>query len=237
MAKLSGFSELETSTPPAHKEEQHTRGTLARWWIYQSERFPIFSHGPLIAAFSFCMVSYSSLVRGYVRIPGGQALLVAFATAFIFFLQMRIADEFKDFHDDARYRPYRPVPRGLISLRELGIVGIAGGVVQLGLALWLSPALLPFLLGVWLYLGPMTRESLASTWRKAHPIVYMWTNMLILPLIGFFGTACDWRASGAAAPDALIFLLCVSFFNGFALEIGRKIRSPQDEEHGVETYS
>jgi 4-hydroxybenzoate polyprenyltransferase len=29
----------------------------------------------------------------------------------------------------------------------------------------------------------------------------------------------------------------VSFFNGTVLEIGRKIRAPQDEEAGVETYS
>lgn len=212
-------------------------GKLAHWWIYQRERFPIFTHGPLIAAFSCCMVSYSSLMRGYVRIPDARALLVAFITAFIFFLQMRIADEFKDYADDALYRPYRPVPRGLISLRELGIVGIIGGAIQLGLALWLSPALLPFLLGVWAYLGLMTREFFVSSWLKKHPIVYMWSHMLIIPLIDLYGTACDWHVAGAPAPNGLIFLICVSFFNGFVLEIGRKLRVPQDEETGVETYS
>jgi len=29
----------------------------------------------------------------------------------------------------------------------------------------------------------------------------------------------------------------VSFFNGTVIEIGRKIRAPQDEEEGVETYT
>jgi hypothetical protein len=214
-----------------------TAQPFARWWIYQRERFPIFTHGPLIAAFSFCMVSYSSLVRGYVRIPDAKALLVAFVTAFIFFLQMRIADEFKDYAEDARYRSYRPVPRGLISLRELGSVGIIGGAIQLGLALWLSTALLPFLLGVWLYLGLMTREFFIGPWLRKHPIVYMWSHMLIIPLIDLYGTACDWHVAGVAAPNGLIFLICVSFFNGFVLEIGRKLRVPQDEETGVETYS
>jgi|GEM_PF-89116 hypothetical protein len=212
-------------------------GFVARWWIYQRERFPIFLHGSLIAAFSFCMVSYSSLARGYVRVPNGKSLIVAFLTAFMFFLQMRIADEFKDFQEDARYRPYRPVPRGLISLRELGVLGITGGFVQLALALWLSPALLPFLIGTWLYLGLMTREFFIGHWLRAHPLVYMWTHMLILPLIDLYCTACNWRVAGAAAPGALFILLCVSFFNGFCLEIGRKIRAPQDEENGVETYS
>jgi len=210
---------------------------FARWWIYQRERFPIFSYGVLVAAISFCMVSYSSLVRGYTRIPDSKALIVAFVTTFIFFLQLRIADEFKDFADDLRFRPYRPVPRGLISLRELGVVGVVGGAVQLLLALWLSPALLPLLLGVWVYFGLMSREFFVSTWLKAHPITYMWTHMLIIPLITLYGTACDWRVAGIAAPNGLIFLLGVSLFNGFAVEIGRKIRVPQDEEAGVETYS
>jgi len=35
----------------------------------------------------------------------------------------------------------------------------------------------------------------------------------------------------------LLWFLLVSFFNGMVIEIGRKIRSPQDEETGVETYS
>jgi 4-hydroxybenzoate polyprenyltransferase len=183
------------------------------------------------------MVSYASVVRGYLRVPAPEELCVAFASAFIFFLQLRIADEFKDREIDARYRPYRPVPRGLVSLRALGAVGIGGGGVQLALALWLSPALLPFLLVTWLYLGLMTREFFVARWLKAHPIVYLWTHMLIMPLIDLYDTACNWRTEGAAAPTALLFLLGVSFCNGFVVELGRKIRSPRDEERGVETYS
>jgi 4-hydroxybenzoate polyprenyltransferase len=183
------------------------------------------------------MVSYASLARGYLRVPAPGELCVAFVSAFIFFLQLRIADECKDRESDARYRPYRPVPRGLVSLPALGAVGIGGGGVQFALALWLSPALLPFLVVTWLYLGLMTREFFVGRWLKAHPIVYMWTHMLILPLIDFYDTACNWRTEGAAAPSALMFLLGVSFCNGFVVELGRKIRSPWDEETGVETYS
>ena len=53
----------------------------------------------------------------------------------LFFLQLRIADEFKDYEDDARYRPYRPVPRGLVSLRELAWVGVGAAAIQLALAI------------------------------------------------------------------------------------------------------
>ncbi len=211
--------------------------TLARWRTYQRERFPITTHVPLIGAFSFCTLSFSAMARGHTHLPSARATVVAFVTAFVFFLQLRIADEFKDFEDDARYRPYRPVPRGLITLRELGAVAVGGAIVQLLLAIWLSPTLVPFLVLVWAYLGLMSREFFVSRWLKAHPANYMWTHMLILPLIDLYGTACDWRVASAAPPTGLAFLLTVSFCNGFVVEIGRKIRAPEDEEAGVETYS
>ncbi|MDH5553526.1 MAG: hypothetical protein OEX82_09395, partial [Nitrosomonas sp.] len=96
-----------------------------RWWIYQQERFPLLAHGPLVAAFSFSAVCFSSLLRDEVSMPGLLPTMVAFITALLLFLQLRIADEFKDYEEDCRYRSYRPVPRGLISLRELGWVAAA----------------------------------------------------------------------------------------------------------------
>jgi 4-hydroxybenzoate polyprenyltransferase len=98
-------------------------------------------------------------------------------------------------------------------------------------------ALLPFLLVTWAYLGLMCREFFVRDWLKAHPATYMWSHMLILPLIDLYGTACDWRVANVAPPLGLAILLFVSFCNGFILEVGRKIRAPEDEEYGVETYS
>src|SRR3954452_8052377 len=63
--------------------------------------------------------------------------------------------------------------------------------------------------------------------------------MLIMPLIDLYATACDWIAAGSGAPPGLglLWFLLASFFNGMIVEIGRKIRSPSDEEKGVQTYS
>jgi 4-hydroxybenzoate polyprenyltransferase len=207
-----------------------------RWWVYQRERFPILAHGPLIAAFSASAVSYSALLRGETTLPVGGTL-VAFGTAFLFFLQLRIADEFKDHEEDLRYRPYRPVPRGLVKLRELGWLGVAAAAAQLALALVVQPALVPFLVLVWVYLGLMSAEFFAAAWLKARPFTYMWTHMLIMPLIDFYATACEWRVRGADLPHELFWFLTVSFFNGIVIEIGRKLRASADEEAGVETYS
>lgn len=211
---------------------------LTRFWIYQAERFPVVGHGILIAAFSFSAVGFSSLLRDAAGWPGAGSILVAFASAFLFFLQLRIADEFKDFEEDARYRAYRPVPRGLVSLRELGLLGGLTALVQLGLALWLEPALVWLLLLVWGYMALMSREFFVRAWLKARPAAYLWSHMLIVPLIDLYATACDWRVAGDTAPHGgLVWFLIAGFFNGVIIEIGRKVRAPRDEEPGIETYS
>jgi 4-hydroxybenzoate polyprenyltransferase len=61
--------------------------------------------------------------------------------------------------------------------------------------------------------------------------------MLIMPLIDFYATACDWLQHGNRAPTGLYWFVVVSFFNGIVIEIGRKIRASEDEETGVATYT
>lgn len=206
-----------------------------RWWTYQKERFPIFQHGPLVAAFSSCAVAYSSLLTGTE--PRWQAFAVAFVTCLVFFLQLRIADEFKDAEEDAAFRPYRAVPRGLVSLRELGVVFAVGAAVQLALALWFSPVLAVVLGLAWTYLALMSVEFFARDWLKARPVTYLWTHMLIMPIVDFYATACHWIPSGEKPWGGLGFFLAASFCNGLVIELGRKLRQPEDEETGVPTYS
>ena len=210
---------------------------MSRWWTYQKERFPLVAHGPLIAAFSFCAVSYSRMLRGEPDLAPWPSLVVAFVTCVLFFLQLRIADEFKDIEEDTRFRPYRPVPRGLVKLRELGWLFVCGAVVQLVAALWLSPQMALLLLVPWIYLAAMSREFFAREWLKARPITYLWTHMLIMPLVDFYATGCDWLALGVHPPDGLGWFLAASFFNGVVIELGRKLRAPADEETGVPTYT
>jgi 4-hydroxybenzoate polyprenyltransferase len=235
--------------PPASarlpaRENPHEQGSvprpltpLVRWWIYQRERFPIFGHGLLIASFSVSTVCFSMLLRGVIAWPEPRTLIVAFGTAFLFFLQLRIADEFKDFDEDSRYRPYRPVPRGLISLRELALLGVLAAFLQLGLALWLAPSLILMLALVWLYLLLMSREFFVGDWVRSRPIVYMLSHMAIVPLIDFYATACDWWPTAGHPPEGLFWFVAVSYFNGIVIDLGRKVRPPIDEELGVSTYS
>lgn len=211
---------------------------MTRWRVYLRERFPLPAHAPLVAAFSLSAVSVSRLLRGDAGLPDAPAAAVAFVTALLFFFQLRVADEFKDFEEDSRYRPYRPVPRGLVTLSELGRLGVACALVQLALALWLEPSLAILLALTWGYMALMSREFFAPRWLRARPVAYMASHMAVIPLIDLYATACDWHVAGGTSPPAgLGWFLLASYANGVVVEIGRKTRAPQDEETGVETYS
>src|SRR5205814_2059908 len=149
--------------------------------------------------------------------------------------QLRLADEFKDFEEDSRYRPYRPVPRGLVTLRELGVLWALTGLVQFGFALWLQPSLAPLLALVWVYLILMSKEFFVGEWLKAHPVPYLISHMVIIPLVDLYATACDWWTQDGSPPNGLFWFLIVSYFNGIVIEIGRKVRGPKEEEPGVNT--
>jgi len=212
-------------------------GKENRWWVYQRERFPVLAHGPLVLAFSSSAVCFSHLLRCRSDWPAWLGLGVAFVTCLLFFLGLRIADEFKDIEEDTKFRPYRPVPRGLVTLRELGWIGAGAAAVQLALAASLAPRLIVILFAGWLYLALMSNEFFVRDWLKARPVTYLWTHMFIMPIVDFYATACDWVPAGGKLPPGLFWFLAASFCNGIVIEIGRKIRAPADEENGVQTYS
>jgi 4-hydroxybenzoate polyprenyltransferase len=218
-------------------QQEYVSSMIERWWTYQRERFPVATIGVFALVVGLSAVCYSYQLRGQSSFPRALPVLVATSTSLLFFLQLRIADEFKDFEEDARYRPYRPVPRGLVSLRELGLLGVASALAQLGLALLLRPEMVLVLGLVWVYMALMTKEFFVGTWLKARPIAYMLSHMLIIPLVNLYATACDWSAAAEGPPAGLQWFLIASYFTGLVLELGRKIRSPIDEEPGVETYS
>jgi 4-hydroxybenzoate polyprenyltransferase len=209
---------------------------LERWWTYQRERFPLLAHGPLIAAFSASGVSFSAALRG-AHGPSIVPVAAAFVSALCFFFQLRVSDEIKDATDDARFRPYRPVPRGLVTLRELRLLAALAALTQVAIAVRLDARLLLVLALVWTYMALMQAEFFAGKWLRTRPLTVLWTHMLVMPLIDLYVTSCDWLPARAPIAAGLKWFLVASFFNGLVVEIGRKMRAPADEERGVDTYT
>ncbi|MEM8870772.1 MAG: UbiA family prenyltransferase [Pseudomonadota bacterium] len=206
-----------------------------RLWIYQAERFPVIKTLPLLAMFSAASVTLSA-VLGARTLPGVGAYVVAFVLVFLLFFQMRVCDEVKDAEDDRRFRPERPIPRGLIRQSEIVGLGVATIPLALAAAFLAGYGLVWLLLLVWGWLALMTIEFGAPRWLKARPVLYLLSHMAIMPLIDLLLTGVEWLRHGAPHPGLWLFF-ALSFSNGCVLELGRKLWAPGNEREGVETYS
>lgn len=210
---------------------------LSRLWRYQAERFPLVQFVPLITLFTLSSVAYSRLSRGASGFIPWTRFGVGALTAIVFFFLLRVLDEHKDQDLDRRFRPELPVPRGLVTLAELRNLGIAlaGLVLLLNVLLGLRFVLL--LLPAALWATAMTKEFFVRDWLRGHPTAYLVSHMAIMPMVDFYTTGIDWLAEAAHPPHALVFFLLVTYGNGVLIEVGRKIRAPQDEREGVGTYT
>ena len=179
-------------------------------------------------------------------------LLPLFIIIFMFFFQLRITDEFKDYEEDLKYRPYRPVQRGIISLKALGKIGIATIIIQIILAHVINPKLIYFMLLVWVYMFLMTKEFFIKNWLTERILIYALSHVVIM----IFITLVIVKGTGYILEShfletlylslekyeknifiGLIPLFALNYLNGIVLEIGRKTRRADEEEHGVQTYS
>ena len=231
--------------------------------IYLNERFPLGKNSIFVLIFTLSGYIYTGLLYNSkiinqifskeIKVPMPWHKIVAlFIIIFMFFLQLRITDEFKDYEEDLKYRPYRPVQRGIISLKALGKIGIATIIIQIILAHVINPKLIYFMLLVWVYMFLMTKEFFIKNWLTERILIYALSHvviMIFITLVIVKGTGYILESHfletlylsvekyGKNIFIGLIPLFALNYLNGIVLEIGRKTRRADEEEHGVQTYS
>jgi 4-hydroxybenzoate polyprenyltransferase len=217
--------------------EENKKSILQRLWIYQRERFPLIVNLIAVAVFTFSAISYSRICRGeHGFIPIKHYFIGVFVT-FTLFLLVRIFDEFKDKIEDALYRKYLPIPRGLVTLSELRTVAILVAILQLGAILVFQPQMIGLQLIVLVYLCLMGVEFFVPNYLKKRQILYITSHMIIFPLIDIYSSGLDWKIEGAEPHYGLLLFFVVSFMNGLVVEFGRKLRAPGYEEENVISYT
>ena len=232
--------------------------------IYLNERFPLGKNSFFVLIFTLSGYIFTGLLYNSKIIKPNflkeidiipmpwYKLLPLFIIIFMFFFQLRITDEFKDYEEDLKYRPYRPVQRGIISLKALGKIGLATVIVQIILVHFINPKLIYFMLLVWIYMFLMTKEFFIKNWLTERILIYALSHVVIM----IFITLVIVKGTGYILQDhfletlylllekykknifiGLIPLFALNYLNGIVLEIGRKTRKANEEEHGVQTYS
>jgi 4-hydroxybenzoate polyprenyltransferase len=217
--------------------EQNQLPYLKRLWIYQKERFPLLLNLIAVTTFTFSAISYSRICRGAEGFVSWKTYIIGcFATFTLFFL-VRVFDEFKDKEEDAKYRSYLPVPRGLISLKELRNIGILIGVLQITVIAVFQLKMLYLYVIVIGYLCLMGVEFWIPNYLKPRQILYITSHMFIFPILDVYSSGLDWLLGDASPHVGLVFFFLVSYMNGLLVEFGRKLKAPEDEEEGVVSYT
>ena len=159
-------------------------------------------------------------------------LIPMFIVAFLQFLMVRIIDEFKDYEEDCKYRPYRPVPRGLVTLKELKVLFIICAILQVSFTLKFGNIFL--LLVLWTYFALMSKDFFLKKVIDKHILFGVLLDELLMPI------AVLYLSSFVYYFDTLMIiwpLLLMTYIISWIVEIARKVRCKEDEEEGVKTYT
>ena len=86
---------------------------MKKWITYLAERFPV----PVTAALGFATAAAATARVDTWATARGAALM------FLLLFHLRVFDEHKDYEEDCRHYTERVLQRGLITLRDLKILG------------------------------------------------------------------------------------------------------------------
>ena len=231
---------------------------IKKWYTYQKERFPILKYGIYIFAIVFSVFCYCNYIAPKIYINQIEILkrttnsiypsfyvtdyyklIPMFCVAFLQFLMVRIVDEFKDYEEDCKYRPYRPVPRGLITLKELKVLFIICLIIQFCITfICKTGAFAPItqiilLLVLWGYFFIMSKGYFIKKFIDKHLLFEVFLDELMMPIMVMY------LASFVYDIDLLMMIpfLIMSYLISWIVEIARKVRCKEDEEKGVKTYT
>ena len=215
---------------------------LARLGAYLQERFPPLGHGVLIVSYYSC----NQFLAQALANPGepmrySRSTIVGAITLLCVFFHLRVFDEHKDFAEDSKHYPNRVLQRGLVTLPQLRVLGLwAISFEIIAAAIWAyfySPAALVSVLMVLAFSLLMLKEFFVGDWLRERFLIYATSHMLIMPLMAMIVFSYTTNRYLWEAPGWYWFYAFVGFFVTFNWEISRKIRAPEDEIEGVDSYT
>lgn len=161
-----------------------------RWWLYSKERFPFSTYGFLTAGLT---------CSGQLLATGTLSFFSFFLTwmgTLLFFAELRLMDEKKDFSKDQEAHPQRPLPRGLLSLSEaswaISILATLMLLLSLFTGFFLSSSSGLCYCFTTIYLWLMYREFYCAPSLSKSPLLYACSHQVILfPLALFCIASAD----------------------------------------------
>jgi 4-hydroxybenzoate polyprenyltransferase len=192
---------------------------MKNWIIYTKERFPVSVYMVLCGGFTFSGISLFKSPFCWL------GFLISYAGLLLFFFELRLMDELKDFKKDLIAHPNRPLPRGLIHQEEarkairIILSAMIVFAVLTGVLLNLQSAISYLAITIYLYF--MYKELFVGKWLEKRPLLYAISHQtIIFPLCIFSITVFDPDKYFYA--DSLYF--CIIILGAFfSYEVCRKL--------------
>lgn len=224
------------------------RSAVVRVFAFLVERFP---PAPQLALMAVLFVA-ATLMSGILLAPavGGPLgdvdwtkAAAGFVGSLLFIVRLRLYDDVKDADADRVENPTRPIPRGLVSVRELDVAAAIVLVVE-G-ALIASVGSLTFwcwaIAAAWSVL--MRIEFFAPDWLDRHMATFAISHMVVMGLIygALLAIGIDARGGDAGVLDLLadrqvIVAMLAATSIGIGFEWGRKFER-YHEAHGERAWT
>ena len=195
------------------------------------ERFPPAAYTVLVGLFTTSAVMLVG--RQTAVAPSFDVVLRAGAVVLLVFLHLRLMDEHKDYAADAAAYPDRCLSRGVVTLPLLFRLGVVAVVLEAVLAVSLSIEAAVAWVVCLIFTLLMRFEFGVGAWLSRRLLLYAITHNPVVALLAFF----LWTVAGGAHDRLLALYIGIVSVGSLAFEIGRKIRLPEEEIVGVDSYS
>jgi len=208
---------------------------MKKWVQFLKERFDPLGHFTMITLFLLGHILLTKSL-GLITLAPWQYIALSFAVVF-FFLKLRFYDEIKDYETDIHVNPTRPLPRGLITHRDLYQAIALAIVIELfcfgicsaaGLITGLVAIVYSLCMFKEFFIGPVLRPHLTS-YAVSH------TAVTILLSLSIFSGLTGLMINDLPIDLLLFSLISWLLFNIF--EFGRKSYLKNEERENVPTYS
>ncbi len=211
---------------------------IRRFFAYLNERFPPLGNVLLILTY----FSSNQFLATALTTPGrpmhyDRWSLLGMLMLVCFFFHIRVFDEHKDYEDDCRHYPQRILQRGLVTLRQLKIAAAIAIATQIVIAAARGPQAFTAWAIAFGFTLLMLREFFVPEFLKRHFLLYAVSHMLVMPLLALLVFSFVTRRWPWEAPPWFCLYAFVGFFVTFNWEVSRKIRAPEDEIEGVDSYT
>jgi len=206
---------------------------VRKWSIFTWERFPPYTYIPFLFLYFKAHIIFSLSRNNYSLF----SFLILYLATLIFFFKLRLYDEVKDFENDLKTYPDRPLSRGLLNhssiyfgvfaciIFELIVFAVFGSV---GLSAIIIPVIYSLI---------MFKEFFVRKWIRSHLTLYAITHTFVsslfsLALLSTVQSTSIWNLS---FNSYLFALLSWCLFNIF--EFGRKTFISSEEKRNIDSYS